>query len=296
MVISISLSNNSSVVEISSNSDAYRLLRGSIGMAFAPTEVIETSSPALRGKRVTGVCFPPREIQIAVLVLGESRQQVETRLQALRRAINPVTGTGCTTLIYTGVEGTRYRLDVWSDDPSLDGGIAGSGETFQRATISLIAYDPFFSRVQEDRWVGQPTTFWTFPFFFPFKTPQEQEFVVINEGDVPTPMQVQLIGPCRGFELENLTTDRSMRFTDEVDPGCVLEINTDPRLQTATLTSLSPTLHRTSAMWAFSLDSDFWWLQPGPNRVKFTMVRRIPSRGLPPCRATITWNARYSGV
>jgi hypothetical protein len=139
-------------------------------------------------------------------------------------------------------------------------------------------------------YIGASTGF-HFPLHFPFKVGSGGIFqrpILHNDGHAPTPVLIDIEGPCNSPVLTNETTNRSIAFENVASPlhleaGQHLVIDTDPFKQIVNLDGV-PVWHTLSR-------AEFWQIEVGYNQLRFEM--NGTSAGT---RMVMNWSRRYLGT
>jgi hypothetical protein len=110
------------------------------------------------------------------------------------------------------------------------------------------------------------------------------QMVLSNDGDVPTPVRITVVGPAVTPKLRNLTTGESIEFALTIAPASPLYVDTDPRVPVVTLYG--------APAWSYLTRAEFWQLQPGANTIEIAFSGTSATQ----TTATVAWNERFLGV
>jgi hypothetical protein len=231
---------------------------------------------------------------IEVLALGETATETAQKVALLMQAVNPLLGPGA--LIFLARQGgVPARITALPHPPLLDMTPAGRTPTVQKITLVFVAHDPFFSIPPAHAFYLRPSCTPTFPLFLDgdvFSLAQREAEAVINYtgGDVPAPVALTCYGHVVNVEVsvENAAGSAAIRFELAIESAQYVQLQSGPGLQAATLFSNGRV---ENAMPGVSLDSTFWLLQPGENRI-FARADSADGRAC----VKIEWNDRISQV
>lgn len=126
----------------------------------------------------------------------------------------------------------------------------------------------------------------TFPWSFPRVFAQSgfaSSPTITNDGDIETPLRIEIVGPFSEPAFRNLTTDKSLSLVGLTAlAGQHLIIDTHPDLYTVQLDGAD--------MWHKVYDADMWGLVAGDNSLLFDIGgTTVATTG------TIKWHSRYLG-
>jgi hypothetical protein len=205
----------------------YKLLREYDGFSKMSTTHQTFVSPYLDGSTPVNTKIEERHISFAIMINAVDLPTLEAQILALTQALNPKSGSG--TLVYTQEGGAVYAITCRADNtPNLSTSVRGP--TWQKATIDLIAFSPYWFDpvpVEENlaAFTGGMTSPITFPMTFGTAT---QQATVTNTGDVAAPCTITIHGAITNPRLDNLTTGEYISATLTIAEGESLAIKTGP--------------------------------------------------------------------
>lgn len=260
------------------------------GLGGGPGYNIQTSRGAYQdGSAVQDVRLTPRNLMIKFLITSTDRVGVETKRKKIASAFNTRYGSG--TLIWTQEDGSRYglRCRTQSDSPQFLSGRRSQGRVWQIVVVDLIAPDPcWYDADAEVRSLSSNTGGVSFPVSFPASFGVAGSTLgIINSGDISSPIQVEIPGPCTNPNLENLTTGEILSLTLVVEDGETVVIDTTYGALYCRVRSSSGI--ESNAMQYLTSESTFWQIIPGENIVTYTSAS---GSGI----VTIKSPSRYSGI
>lgn len=160
-----------------------------------------------------------------------------------------------------------------------------------KCLIELKCMNPFF---KENIQIGEKISTWInglrFKFSLPFKLKErgETKKVIVNEGHVETPVEIEFHGPASNPKVTNLTTGEFIRVKKELTSDDVLYINTAFRQKKVEIIKNGI---REDAFDYIDLASSFFSLQVGDNVIEYST-----ENGLDPASVEIYYYNRYIGV
>jgi hypothetical protein len=256
-----------------------------------------TKAPFQRGKTWIDTDLEDRTISFDLSLIGATRDIVESLIQTVETAFNPVLGEG--TLRVTTAAGTyRDIYAVLADDGlSFSSARDGKGKTLQKVTVELLCADPTFFDPSSVSTAFQ--AYISLPLFYlptnsrNFVIPPTGGFVIAvvgskqtltNAGNVATPISVVMTGGLVNPRVTNYTTSEYLEVSTTITAAQQLAINTAFNSRTVTIDGVN-------AFQYVDLDSTFWYLQAGENLVGFSADSQS---GTP--TMTLVYNHRYIGV
>lgn len=276
--------------EITFSRDAtdYKLQRNYSGLSNVPTIHQPTQAPYQDGQTLIDSVLDVREINFEVMVMAADLETLQTQIRALSAAFNPKKGTGI--LSYTNEAGTEYWCYcIGNRTPTLS--TSDRGTTWQRAYIDLIAHDPYW-------YSGTPKIKYLAPIetdFFPFDISgnflgwNSASTVMTNDGDVPAPVTISVVGECVDPILTNVTTGEAISIDLSMNAGDIFTITTGYGNKTATYYPSGgasengfPYLISTSVLWNLAL---------GDNTITLTDTSIASASYI-----SVSWREKYVGV
>lgn len=212
---------------------------------------------------------------------------LQQRIYALARALSPLEGDGI--LYYEREDGTIYRLYCSNNNSTLDP--ADRSDIHQKATINLIAHDPFwYSGTPHVESFGASITE-----FFPFNIPwyigmSSNKKTLTNAGNIEAPVDISIWGPMTDPVIANITTGKTLSIDLELVAGDRFDITTGKNRITATYTPASTGIP-VNGQGYISIGSKFWMLQKGGNSIEFSCATSSTGSG-----ASISWSDQYAAV
>lgn len=258
------------------------------GFESAPVSHNMTKAPYQNGKTLIDTNFEERKsLSIEFEIQAATRNLLQARRRIVTKHFNPKLGLG--NLVYTDDDGNVFYIDCVAEDIMMPGGDA-RGRTFQKVVIPLVAPNPFwYNPVQENYELVSFSGGLSFPFSFPinFGTVQDTR-IIINNGNVETPVLIVFKGEIVDPEIENETTGEIISVVRTVNDGDQLWINTEYGNKYVRLYSGGAF---TNSFEYVDPDSKFFTLVPGENIITY----RATSEGAN-ASCSLSFYHRYSGV
>ena len=265
------------------------MLRSLTGTGANVADVQMQTAPFQDGATWVDTVLQPRPISIEITVFADSQEQLFARRRMLSKVFNPKLGPGELKYDYPG--GSKVLEATVDVAPVFPMGDNNFGVGFQRALIELIAPLPFWLDPDETLlWLSGTMGGLSFPMKFPLKFAQIiGEADAHNLGDVETPVLIEFFGPATKPRIDNLRTGQFIEVDRVLLPGEKLVIST--RFGNKFVKLINSNGVESNAMHYINLQSEFWSLLPGKNKIKFTAVESQQET-----IASVRWKNRYLGV
>lgn len=242
------------------------LLESVEGRGGVEANIQMQSAPYQDGATYIDSNLETRALTLHVNMKANSRDELNSLRQTVSSIFNPKLGKG--TLIYSNGD-TERKIEVVVDgSPAFPVGDA-KGKWFQRTAINLIAPDPYWMDLFAENYkledfVGN----FRFSFHFPvrFATRGDSKLLV-NKGDVPTPIKVEFRGPVTNPKITNLSTGEFIKVNREIPAGYKLILDTS--FGNKRVEIVGPDGIVSNAFHYIDLASTFFNLDVGENRFSF---------------------------
>lgn len=264
------------------------LLQNWEGFGEVPVSLQTRKSPYQDGVTVMEQLLEPRHLSLEVVLLGESKQDVYDKRRFIQSLFNPKLGQG--RLEWYQPDGTVYSIGVIPDgSPNFPGGEARTGFS-QITTIDLIAPDPMWEDVEATKLtLSSVIGMFKFPLVLPTEMGVlDNKGIVVNGGDVATPVEIVFYGPVANPVIKNETTGEYIRVNRVLPDGYSLIIDT--AFGSKKITLVDDEGNKSNAFGSIDLGSQLWWLAIGDNEITY----ESDSGGT--TRVTIAFKQRYVGV
>lgn len=197
----------------------------------------------------------------------------EFEIVALRKSLtdicNPLNGT-ITMKIYLNTGDVYNRDIVFSTAPTFPIGTANRNSDWQLVQLDFTAHNPFWYSDKEivetfqsveGRFIFPFTMSVASPVFFGNILPNNFAY---NEGQVPAPVAITIVGACQNPRIDNLTTGEFIKFNNlTMIATDNLEINT-------AFGEKKVSLNGTNIFNKLDFSSTFFQLVKGQNEIKFS--------------------------
>lgn len=235
------------------------------GLGDIQAEVQSQKSPYQDGSTFIDSLLEERHLTMEISILGNGREDISKKRQKLSRVFNPKLGLG--KIIYENGEIKREIQAVSEHVPIF--GSEGRGLRYQIALVDLICHSPFWEElnpqiVKLEDFVSN----FRFPFSFPVRfATRGDSRVLINSGDVPTPVTVTFRGEATNPKITNLDTGEFIKVNRHIPANYQLVIDT--KFGNKTVKIVAPDGVEMNAMGYIDLDSSFFQLDVGENKFSF---------------------------
>jgi hypothetical protein len=254
------------------------------GLGDVDLDIQTQKAPYQDGSTYTGATLSERHIPIEVAIL----EDLQANRQILSKIFNPKLGEGL--LIY---ENDLVRREIKAIPEHVPKFPDVRPRITQKTIIDLFCPSPYW--LTEEK-VDQLVV-WDGGLEFPLQMPTEfakqsesKAKILLNEGDVATPIFIVFHGPATApIKIINKTTGEFIEVNQSLMVGERLEINTAFGQK-----RVNKVLANGNVMNAFhniSLDSIFFQLEHGNNLIDYSSGADYERAGV-----TITWRNRYLAV
>jgi len=275
----------------------YKLLLAYSGFTETPVEHKTIVSPGQHGATVADSLMQPRTISFSVMVQGATLAAVKTLITTLSNTLNPLNGTG--TLQYVNDDGNTYLAYVRGSGNTVvpDTSTAGRGATYQKVTVTLVAYDPFWYSGVSHLLSLSAAVVSFIPWYIPWYIGgQAATGTANNSGSQETPVQITFNGPItnpvlsRSYTIAGVTTTETISLTITLLAGEKVVIQSGDGQQSCFYYDTSGVEHLGEPY--VDIASMYWQLKPGANSITFS----CGSSGTQNDQAVVIWADRYTGV
>ena len=259
------------------------------GLGDVDANIHSINSPGLDGVVDVEVVMEPRYIPMEVDIIDDHK--VNQRI--LSKVFNPK--LGCGKLIYengyvkVGISAIPEHAPKIPDTRPI---------VTKKATIDMMCPSPYwedleYTVVNQD---STPTDGTSFPLTLPtsFPTTDYDYLVVENNGDVETPVILEITGPADNVIINNETTGESINVISQIRESYKLVINTDPRNRKVDY-MFAGAVNKADAYDMLNIDSDFFQLAVGVNKIT-VYTGSGADQGLALDRLNIKYKQLYIGV
>lgn len=201
------------------------LLESVEGRGGVNADVQSQTAPYQDGATYIDTLLSTRGLTLNVSLKADNRDELNNLRQSIGTVFNPKLGIG--TLIYSNGTTEREIEVVVDGSPAFPVGDA-KGKWFQRTSINLVAPNPYWQDVAVENYkledfVGN----FRFKFRFPVRfATRGDSRILLNKGDVPTPIVVEFRGAAVNPKITNVTTGEFIRVNRTIPPGYKLVLDT----------------------------------------------------------------------
>jgi hypothetical protein len=255
------------------------------GFDAPPQRAVTEALPGLAGARYTGALRPERALALTLEVLASSFVEARQRVAQLAAVLMQPGRFEATANGQTRVLDAVYNGGLEGDTASRRG--ATYVFTPEWRAPNPYWYEPTPRTLQ--LLLAQAPTGIVFPASFPlfFGVAGQTAQCTLQGGDVPSPWQALVQGPCSGAVFAKLRTGERLALPGlAVGPGQVLRVENIPGQRRLVLDNGWVTR---DVVGYLTPDSAFWLLDPGPTTVAVQILNG------PQAVITFTWQPYYLG-
>lgn len=242
------------------------LLESVEGIGGVDADVQLQKAPYQDGATFVDTLLSTRSLSLIVNMKADSRDELNALRQQISSIFNPKLGKGV--LVYSNGL-TEREIEVTVDgSPVFPVGDA-KGKWFQRTVINLIAPDPYWRDIFAENYkledfVGN----FRFKFHFPVRfATRGDSRLLMNKGDVPTPIVVEFRGAAVNPKITNVSTGEFIRVNRTIPPGYKLVLDTS--FGNKRVEIVAPDGVVENAFHYIDLDSTFFSLDVGETKFGF---------------------------
>ena len=248
-------------------------IRRVTGFSIPAGDHLSARSPRQHGATYVDTFYKPRDCSLLLSVVASSAQDYEGRQQELARVFNPLDDGK---LRITREDAAQFFLICRVARALV---MRRKGPKFAEALLPFVADDPFFLAANEtsDSFSTSTGEGLTIPFTIPatiYGGGNIATVIANNAGQVEVFPRITINGLADNPQANNVTTGRSFKVNETVDPGDTLEI--DMARRTAEI--VTATGSRVNVLG--SVTGGFWSLEPGQNTVRFVTDDPVAMTGL----------------
>lgn len=238
------------------------------------------------GASYLGSTLDIRNISLEIAVVGNSEEELINYRNRINSVFNPKLGEGY--LIYKDDVKERKVKCIASKIPYF----AVVSNVMNKCLVDLIANNPFWVDIFQENeeiaiWIGGMTFPFRFPVTFAKRTASRK--LIINEGDVETPVTITFRGPAANPCIINTATGEYIKVKRVLSNTDTLAICTE--FGNKRVDIIDGNGNRTNAFNWIDLGSSFFQLQVGDNVIEY-----ISDNNLVPEGVLIAYRNRYIGV
>lgn len=244
----------------------FRLLNVT-GLGDVEAEIQMQKAPYQDGATLIDTALEPRYIDIEIKVMGSDNLDTEAKRRKVASIFNPRLKAG--TLRYISDSGIREIKAIATSLPNFPDGNDNRQATFQKALIQLVAPDPHWKDfITENYKLEDFVGNFHFKFHFPVRfATRGDSRILLNKGDVPTPIIVEFRGSAVNPRITNVTTGEFIQVNRTIPPGYKLVLDTS--FGNKRVEIVAPDGVVENAFHYIDLDSTFFSLNVGETKFGF---------------------------
>ena len=266
------------------------LLQSYEGFGEDPVTTQMQKAPFQDGRTLIDQLLEPRELTLSFVMFGNTKQEIFDKRRAIQKMFNPVNGLGT---IQWEQDGKKiYEIDVVADGtPQFPSG-DGRGSMHQTALINFIAPNPLWrDEYKTNILLINYEGGLSFPSEFPLQFGVSANSKIgFNEGDIKTPVYIEIIGPLVNPIIQNEAVGQKLSIQRTLESGEKIVIKTGFGEKEITLIDIDGS--ETNVMHWLTGDSEFFNLAVGENILTFNESSGAGDAG----NMTIEFYQRYVGV
>lgn len=261
------------------------LIESLSGIGEVDADIQGQTAPYQDGDTYIDTRLQPRYIDLQGSILKKDTKEIKSYRKEILRVCNPKLGLG------------KIILELDGDIKEIYGALDGvpvfperGRNVWQQFSIAWKCPDPYW---QDPNQTSKPLQAYVGNFTLPFTLPFElgksgSRTVVVNEGDVPAAVRIDVQGPVTNPRIINQTTGEWIRINRAIAADEILHIDTtegSKRVEIYRGNTIYPALGY--------LDHDSTWLklEVGENEIE-----HIADAGDRNSLVAVTWNSQYVGI
>lgn len=255
------------------------------GVGEVPVILDSQKAPKQDGSTYLGNVLDNRAISIEGTIITKGNPDaVLAARRKMQKVLNPK--LDAVTITYHRGSQAKEIMGMAETTPVFPGGSGSKGLYYQKFLLHLICYEPFWLDVYTESremsyLMGGIQFRLRLPTMFSYRGFKRR---AVNDGDVPTPVEIEFKGPAVNPTVNNLTTGEFITINRELAEEDMLTINT-------AFGQKYVKINGENAFNYIDLDSVFWSLAPGENTLSYQSNNdSIKTRVL------VKWKNRYVGL
>lgn len=255
------------------------------GIGEVDTSIQTQNSPYSNGVSFVDSTLQERFIDMEGKILDTNKQGIREKRRYMSRVLNPRIGLGEITL---ELDGATYKIDAIPEGtPTFP---ERSIDVWQSFSVSWQCPSPFWrSPNRTQRPLVAYTGLFTLPMTFPFELGVSgSSTTVYNEGDVMSPVVIEIEGPTTNPQVINRTTGEFIKINRSISEGDKVVINTESGRRRIELVTSEGTK---SIFGDLDHDSSLFYLELGENKIE-----HVADSGNEKAEVIVKWQNMYAGV
>lgn len=254
------------------------------GTGSPKTTILTSKAPGQDGRSHHGTILDERILPVQGAIFGNSTEDMYRKKKELCAVLNPKTSGKLTYINDIG----SYEVDYTVEDISFKDRLA----ELQGFLAQLYCPNPFWLENYEESeeiatWIGGIKFMLRLPVRFSTRGPKQK--LIINNGDVETPITIVFKGPATNPKVTNLSTGEFIQVKRTLENSDSLIISTDFGHKRVEIEDGAG--NKTNVFNWITLDSTFFNLQMGDNIIQYSSDNDIE-----PAAVYIKYRNRYIGV
>lgn len=254
------------------------------GTGAVNVNVQSSKSSYQDGVSYYGNTLEPRSLSIEIMIIAENMEEMMNYRRKLTKVFNPKLDEG--TLIYE-IDGIKREIKAISELAPTFPDAGDFKDTMQPGLMQLYCPNPFWV---DDYETSEEIITWIGGLSFPLKLPARFAMAgpkivnIYNEGDVDTPIKLEIYGTATNPKVINRSTGEFIKVNRTLLSGDVLTVTTE-------FGNKRVELNGENVFHYIDLESTFFNLQAGDNVIELTTEDVTDNANI-----KITYRNRYLGV
>ncbi|OMC86933.1 hypothetical protein BK128_09725 [Viridibacillus sp. FSL H7-0596] len=245
-------------------------LQSVTGLGDVTAQIQSQKSPFQDGSAFLDAVLDDRDIDIIFVIVADLEQNygdVSKARSQIARVCNPTLGPGIlryeNDYVVRIIEAVASHVPIYGDNGERT-------KTLQKGMLNFVCNNPFWlDSTTENIKLEDFVAHFRFPFKFPVRFASRGDSrVLMNNGDVPTPIRVEFRGEAVNPKITNVTTGKFIKINRSIPDDYKLVIDTSFGVKRK-VEIIAPDGIAENAMHYMDLDSDFFSLDVGENKFSF---------------------------
>jgi hypothetical protein len=239
------------------------------GTGEIPTDIHTQKAPFQDGVSYIDSSLQGRPLDIKCEISATTPEELFELRRRISKVFNSKLGEG--TLLYEYYGEVKQINAIVEKPPSFPDGSGSKGLVYQITSISLFCPNPYWTDTTDTKKsLAAYKESLTLPFELPATMGIEGDStLIINQGDVDTPFEIEFYGPSVRPKIINQSTGEMIEINRTLNSGDILYINTSPGHNKKVEIKRSDGSIENAFNWINIFNSSLFKLIPGDNILKY---------------------------